>query len=102
MVVIARSPIEPTGKTQDRTALPSTCTVQAPHCAIPQPNFVPVSPKTSRRTHSKGMLAGASTFFSSPLIRRLIMQHLGNGLYCKREHPKRLADCRRESLKRLA
>ena len=23
--------------------MPSTCTVQAPHCAMPQPNLVPVS-----------------------------------------------------------
>src|SRR5882762_6946075 len=30
------------GKTHDRVATPSTCTVQAPHSAIPQPNFVPV------------------------------------------------------------
>ena len=27
------------------------CTVQAPHSAIPQPNFVPVMPNVSRRTH---------------------------------------------------
>ena len=30
-------------------------TVQAPHCAMPQPNFVPVRPKVSRKTHSKGV-----------------------------------------------
>src|SRR5258707_1112228 len=30
--------------TQDRVAAPSTCTVQAPHSAAPQPNFVPVMP----------------------------------------------------------
>jgi hypothetical protein len=29
--------------------MPSTCTVQAPHSAAPQPNFVPVMPSTSRK-----------------------------------------------------
>ena len=37
-----------TGVLQDRTALPSTITVQLPHWAIPQPNFVPVRPTVSR------------------------------------------------------
>jgi len=31
------------------------------HCAIPQPNFVPVRPSRSRSTHSNGMSSGAST-----------------------------------------
>jgi hypothetical protein len=31
-----------TGVTQERTASPSRCTVQAPHRDIPQPNFTPV------------------------------------------------------------
>ena len=30
--------------TQVRIGVPLRCTVQAPHCAIPQPNLVPVSP----------------------------------------------------------
>ncbi len=30
------------GSTQERVAAPSTWTVQAPHCATPQPYFVPV------------------------------------------------------------
>src|SRR6516162_3064450 len=30
-------PTADTGVTQERTAWPSTCTVQAPHCARPQP-----------------------------------------------------------------
>src|ERR1700676_2109842 len=44
------------GVTHDRVAVPSMCTVQAPHRAMPQPNFVPVIPSVSRRTHSSGML----------------------------------------------
>src|SRR5260221_10614152 len=65
--------MEPTGNTQERTASPSICTVQAPHCAIPQPNFVPVRPKTSRSTHSKGMSAGTSTDFETPLTFKFVM-----------------------------
>src|ERR1700691_3654045 len=70
---MARSWIDPIGSKQDRTALPSTCTVHAPHWAMPHPNFVPVSPRTSRRTHSKGVSSVASTECTWPLIRRLIM-----------------------------
>jgi hypothetical protein len=33
-----------TGIAQERDAAPSMCTVQAPHWAMPQPYFVPVSP----------------------------------------------------------
>src|SRR6266852_3912678 len=39
-----------TGATQERTGRPSTRTVQDPHCARPQPNFGPWSPRLSRRT----------------------------------------------------
>ena len=31
------------GVTQDRSGDPFSITVQAPHCAMPQPNLVPVS-----------------------------------------------------------
>ena len=34
--------------------MPSTCTVQAPHWAMPQPNFVPVRPIVSRMTQRSG------------------------------------------------
>ncbi len=33
------------GSTQERTGAPSMCTVQAPHCAMPQPYLVPVRPE---------------------------------------------------------
>ena len=41
--------------------------MQAPHCAMPQPNFVPVSPSTSRSTQRSGMSSGAGTSCSLPL-----------------------------------
>ncbi len=73
MVVTLRwLPTADTGVTQARTALPSRWTVQAPHCAIPQPNLVPVKPRTSRRTQSSGMSGGASTSRSWPLTTSFI------------------------------
>jgi len=39
---------------QERVAAPPMCTVQAPLSAMPQPNFVPVMPSTSRRTQGSG------------------------------------------------
>src|SRR6476660_9667853 len=58
-----------TGVTQDRTASPSTRTVQAPQAATPQPNLVPVMFNTSRNTHNRGMLGSASAVMALPLIR---------------------------------
>src|ERR1700730_4956231 len=78
MVVTARSRTALTGSMQERTGLPSICTVQAPHCAMPQPNFVPVKPSTSRRTQSSGMSAGASNAFCSPLIVRVMAIRTSN------------------------
>src|SRR5262249_34581968 len=59
-----------TGVEQERTALPSMCTVQAPHRDIPQPYFVPVRPRRSRRTHRRGMSSGAVTSWSRPFTLR--------------------------------
>src|SRR5262245_2008114 len=56
MVVTCLPSAALTGMTQDRIATPSRCTVQAPHCAMPHPYFVPVRPTCSRITHSKGVL----------------------------------------------
>src|SRR5215467_3868468 len=67
MVVMARSPIDPTGRRHERTGLPSTCTVQAPHWAMPQPYFVPVMPSTSRNTQSSGVSPPTSTSCLAPL-----------------------------------
>src|SRR5215813_11002379 len=67
MVVTVDSPTLATGITQERNGIPFRCTVQAPHKALPQPNFVPVIPSTSRKTQSKGMSPSTSTSCSTPL-----------------------------------
>src|SRR5882724_4801375 len=55
------------GVQQERLGAPSRWTVQAPHCATPQPYLVPVRPRRSRSTYSSGMSAGAFTSRISPL-----------------------------------
>ena len=55
---------------QERTALPFSSTVHAPHNAMPQPNFVPVSPRMSRRYHSSGISESPSNDRSSPFTFR--------------------------------
>jgi hypothetical protein len=52
---------------QERAGAPSICTVQAPHSAMPQPNFVPVIPSTSRKTHNRGVSPSTSTIRLTPL-----------------------------------
>src|SRR4051812_7755040 len=61
MVVTRWPAAADTGNRHERTALPSRCTVQAPHCPRPQPNFAPVRPMTSRMTHSRGISGATST-----------------------------------------
>ncbi|MNE95124.1 hypothetical protein D3C80_1931720 [compost metagenome] len=60
MVVMDLPATADTGVMHERNGAPSTCTVQAPHWAIPQPNLVPVKCTTSRSTQSKGMSSGTS------------------------------------------
>ena len=67
MVVIRESAATPTSVMQERAARPSRWTVQAPHCATPQPNLVPLRPRTSRSTQSSGMLPSTSTLRRVPL-----------------------------------
>src|SRR6202030_4520601 len=55
MVVTDRPETSFTAVMQARVASPSIWTVQAPHSATPQPNFVPVSPSSSRRYQSSGI-----------------------------------------------
>jgi hypothetical protein len=55
------------GMLQERTGTLFTCTVQAPHWATPHPNLVPVSCKSSRNTHSSGVLGAASVMAAFPL-----------------------------------
>src|SRR2546426_8397049 len=68
-----------TGVEHERTGLPSTWTVHAPHSPAPQPNFVPVSCSVSRRTQSRGVSGETFAFRSPPLDRkstRLNSSHL--------------------------
>src|SRR5262245_40905074 len=64
------------GIEHERIAMPSTWTVQAPHCTMPQPYLVPVSPIVSRNTHSSGVLGSTSTSWAAPLIVRRAMRLL--------------------------
>src|SRR6267378_2195376 len=51
---------------QDRTAVPSTSTVQVPHSPSSQPCFVPVSPRSSRSTSSSVLCGANATSTASP------------------------------------
>src|SRR3569833_3788826 len=66
IVVISLSPTPDTGIEQDRNGLPSICTVQAPHWAMPQPNLVPVNCRLSRNTQSSGVSGSTSTEWDLP------------------------------------
>src|SRR3954452_5034429 len=68
IVMFLDSPMLSIAVMQERTAEPSRCTVQATHSAIPEPNFVPVMPRMSRRTHSSGVSPSTSTLRGVPLM----------------------------------
>ena len=55
------------------TAAPSMWTVQAPHCATPQPYLGLVIPSSSRNTQSKGISGTTSTWCLIPLTVSSIM-----------------------------
>src|SRR5438034_10085574 len=76
MVVILLPAAALTGVEQDRADWPFTCTVQAPHNAMPQPHLVPVMPRWSRSTHRRGVSASASTDVGLPLTFRVIIEEL--------------------------
>src|ERR1700722_17049387 len=61
IVVIFALVTEPAAIEQDRVTVPSICTEQAPHSAMPQPYLVPVKPIHSRITHGSGVSGSAST-----------------------------------------
>src|SRR5437867_6189098 len=68
IVVIAYPSACFTDVMQERVALPSTSTVQAPHWPSPQPNFGPCSPSALRRMYSSGWPGSQeSTVMSLPL-----------------------------------
>src|SRR5213593_664280 len=60
-----------TGVTHDRTGLPSTSTVQAPHCASPQPNFGPFSSRSFLRIYRSGVSGSTDTVLVSPFTLRV-------------------------------
>src|ERR1700720_5029882 len=68
MVVICLPATVLTGIEQERVATPSIWTVQAPHCAMPQPYLVPVMPIVSRKTQSRGVLSSTSAVWDWPLM----------------------------------
>src|SRR6266849_5190495 len=61
-----------TGVMQERVASPLMCTVQAPQSAMPQPNFVPVMFRVSRKTQSSGMSGLTSTDWALPFKVKLV------------------------------
>src|SRR5579872_2790803 len=60
------------GVMQERVASPLMWTVQAPHKAIPHPNFVPVMFRVSRNTQSNGMSGLTSTVCAFPFSVKLM------------------------------
>src|ERR1700719_984396 len=72
MVVIFLPATVDMGVTHERAASPSICTVQAPHKAMPQPNFVPVMFSVSRKTHSSGISGLTSTVCGLPFSTKLM------------------------------
>src|ERR1700730_2276682 len=73
MVVTSRPCTASIGVTQARTASPFTCTVHAPHSALPQPNLVPTSFSSPRSTHSSGVSGSAFTVTVLPLIESVVI-----------------------------
>src|SRR5215469_11487169 len=89
IVVTLRPATAEVGVTHERTAAPSTCTVQAPHTAMPQPYLVPVRLSDSRRTQSRGISGGTSTCRGLPLTVNEIMT--ASWLELKRLHDTQIA-----------
>src|SRR5215472_1517865 len=74
------------GVTHERTASPSRCTVQQPQMAMPQPYFVPVRPRSSRNTQSRGLSGSTSTEVFLPLrVNSTFFMRLS--LYCGQAPP---------------
>src|ERR1700738_2929270 len=100
MVVMFLPPAALTGNEHERVATPSMCTVQAPHCAMPQPYFVPVSPIHSRIAHNSGGLGSTSTSCAVPLMVRrsiiVLLDQAGGGRRCKlgRRYIRYMRPCR--------
>src|SRR5256885_8511357 len=63
-------PTAESGVTQERIAWPLRCTVQAPHCATPQPKCGLLSPRSLRSAYSSGMSGSASMVWLLPFTSR--------------------------------
>src|SRR5579863_2222746 len=93
MVVTVLPATIATGTWHERTALPSRCTVQAPHMPAPQPYFVPVSLRCSRTTQSSGVSGPASTLAGLLLTVKVIAithYRMRKGLAQYSEFPNRI------------
>src|SRR5258708_27202458 len=83
-VVIGLFAAADTGTEQERTDLPSSSTVQAPHWASPQPNFGPFSSRSLRRTYRSGVSGATEDILRvAPFARNVksAMISSGQGLY---------------------
>src|SRR5437868_11357529 len=61
------------GLPQDFSGLPSTSTMQQPHCSRPQPNLVPIRPRWLRRISRSEVSGPARALTLFPLtIRRTV------------------------------
>src|SRR5687767_3607714 len=67
IVVICLLATLPTCVTHERVCCPSTSTVQAPHCASPQPYLAPVKSRSLRSTLNKLVCGSTSTVNFFPL-----------------------------------
>src|SRR5437016_11472230 len=72
-VRIFRPAASVTGVVQERIAPPSMTTVQAPHCARPQPNFGPLRARLSRSTYRSGVSGSTSRVWDVSLTESVIM-----------------------------
>ena len=75
-IVVMSAPclIAESGVWHERTGCPSTCTVHAPHSAIPQPYLVPVRLRLLCRIHNSGVSVGTSGLIST---RSLLTNRIG-------------------------
>src|SRR5437899_11875287 len=62
-----------TGTEQDRVGAPSRCTVQAPHCASPQPKCGLLILRSLRSAYRSGMLGSALTVTDLPSTANLML-----------------------------
>src|ERR1051326_5267125 len=67
----------------DRIAFPFSSTVHAPHSAMPHPNFVPVSPRMSRRYQDSGISGSPSNDCATPLTLKRVMTTVPERLRCE-------------------